>query len=56
MRLTRWKSLFAGALAVVAGLSVLTAQADAQVVPGSGFKINEVGDNFEDENWGYTPN
>lgn len=36
-----------------AGLGV---RADAQVVPGTGLKVNEVGDDFEDENWTYTPN
>ncbi len=57
MRLTHWKPLLTGALSLLVGLSTLSAQqADAQVVPGSGFKINEVADDFEDESWGYTPN
>ena len=30
--------------------------ADKPFVPGSGVKINLVGDNFEDENWGYIRN
>ena len=37
---------------VVGGTSI----AKAQVVPGTGEKMTEVGDDFEDENWSYTPN
>lgn len=31
-------------------------QAAGPIVPGSGTKIEEVGDDFEDENWEYVPN
>ena len=37
---------------VVGGSSV----AQAQIVPGTGDKMTEVGDDFEDENWSYVPN
>ena len=37
---------------VVGGSSV----AKAQIVPGTGEKMTEVGDDFEDENWSYVPN
>jgi hypothetical protein len=30
--------------------------ARAQVVPGTGEKLTEIGDDFEDENWSYVPN
>lgn len=44
--------LVAVATLVVGGASVLK----AQVVPGTGEKLTEVGDDFEDENWSYVPN
>ena len=46
----------AGVLAVatlmVGGVSI----ANAQVVPGTGERLTEIGDDFEDEKWGYVPN
>ena len=55
MRFTDWKR---GCLMMLsmAALTVLGANADAQVVPGTGFKVEQVGDDFEDANWEYTPN
>jgi len=55
--MTRWTRTVLKTLVLsmlTTGVAVTTA--DAQVVPGTGYKINEVGDDFEDENWGYTPN
>lgn len=55
--MTRWMIEFVSPLAVMAIVTcVLTSPGQAQVVPGTGFKVNQVGDDFEDENWGYTPN
>ena len=44
--------LFTVATLVVGGASL----AKAQVVPGTGEKMTEVGDDFEDANWSYIPN
>ena len=35
---------------------VFAGSADAQVVPGTGVKLQNVGDDFEDEKWDYIPN
>lgn len=51
MPIRGWISLCAVALAATSPYSV-----EAQVVPGSGMKLEAVGDNFEDENWSYTYN
>lgn len=40
---------------VLAG-SLLTGNVSAQVVPGTGMKLQNVGDDFEDQAWGYIPN
>ncbi len=57
MRMISWKRCLMQSLAVMTALSVFTYNtAEAQVVPGSGYKINEVGDDFEDEDWSYIPN
>lgn len=57
MRMISWKRCLMQSLAVMTALTVFTYNTvEAQVVPGSGFKINEVGDDFEDEDWSYIPN
>ena len=44
---------FTGLCLIVASA---TSQLQAQVVPGTGTKISNVGDNFEDKNWNYIHN
>ena len=51
----RMKKISLG-LAVVASLLGWQMPTEAQVVPGSGQQITEVGDDFEDPNWTYTFN
>lgn len=44
-------------LVAVAGMTVIsTSSTEAQVVPGSGYKDNRVGDDFEDPEWAYIAN
>ncbi len=50
MLLRKWIALFA-----VAAVTSTTAL-QAQIVPGTGTKVEGVGDDFEDENWFYTYN
>ncbi|MEZ6123153.1 MAG: hypothetical protein R3C49_08275 [Planctomycetaceae bacterium] len=40
----------------VLAIPVLFAQAQAQIVPGTGVRQTRVGDDFEDENWKWVPN
>ena len=40
------------ALLIVSGTTI----ANAQVVPGTGEKLTEIGDDFEDDKWAYVPN
>ena len=56
MRRFRWNRIFLtfAVLGLLVGLSAQ--QVQAQFVPGSGFKIDAVGDDFEDEKWAYVPN
>lgn len=55
MRFSDWKRGFLMMLSLAAA-TVLSPEADAQVVPGTGFKVEQVGDDFEDADWEYTPN
>ncbi len=50
MPLRQWISLM-----IVAGITSATTL-QAQVVPGTGTKLSQVGDDFEDDNWHYTYN
>lgn len=43
-------------LAVAVGWSMAAENVSAQVVPGTGSKVTAAGDDFEDENWGFTHN
>ena len=55
MRLTLMRGFLRAA--VVAGLVSVPAQmALAQVVPGTGTRLDQVGDDFEDPEWGFTHN
>lgn len=57
MRISEWKRSFLltlGLMTILTGVAWNTST--AQVVPGSGYKVEQVGDNFEDENWAWTPN
>lgn len=49
---------FKRTLVVLSGLLIVgyVTPASAQVVPGSGLRINQVGDDFEDEKWGWILN
>jgi hypothetical protein len=40
----------------VIAIPVFFVDAHAQLVPGTGMKLNQVGDDFEDENWKWVPN
>lgn len=40
----------------VVAVPVFFTQVNAQVVPGTGIKLSQVGDDFEDENWKWIPN
>jgi hypothetical protein len=46
----------AGLLAIAVMVTGGTNAATAQVVPGTGEKLTEIGDDFEDEKWSYVPN
>lgn len=48
--------LLRGWISLVAVAAVSAGSLQAQVVPGTGTKIQNVGDDFEDENWGYIYN
>jgi hypothetical protein len=48
-------SLFRATCFVVA-IPIFFVDAQAQVVPGTGMKLQQVGDDFEDENWKWVPN
>jgi hypothetical protein len=50
------RSLFAGLCTIVAFNLVHPVAAKAQLVPGSGQKVTQVGDDFEDLAWEYHPN
>lgn len=45
-----------GIFVATALVTVTVPAAKAQVVPGTGEKLTEIGDDFEDENWSYIPN
>ncbi len=45
-----------GLLVVTTVVAGNTPVARAQVVPGTGEKLTEIGDDFEDPNWAYIPN
>ena len=51
-----WRAGIVKALSLAVAVTMTVSTSSAQVVPGSGFKINEVGDDFEDEEWEYIPN
>ena len=51
MLIRGWILLMAAAVAALSNMPLL-----AQIVPGTGIKLDTVGDDFEDENWGYTYN
>ena len=40
----------------VIAIPILCAHCDAQVVPGTGTKLSQVGDDFEDSEWEWVPN
>ena len=40
----------------VIAIPVFFVDAHAQLVPGTGMKLNQVGDDFEDESWKWVPN
>lgn len=57
MKILIWRTALHGCRAlVVAGLMISGTSAYAQLVPGTGMKLEQVGDDFEDESWDYTPN
>ena len=58
MRITDWKERLSATLMVVVAALWLYGPlvAQAQVVPGTGFKLTEVADDFENEAWEFTPN
>jgi len=52
-----WKHGFFRAMAIMTVLTGVTISTSvAQVVPGSGYKVDGVGDDFEDPDWSYIPN
>ncbi|MDA1231337.1 MAG: hypothetical protein O2856_11235, partial [Planctomycetota bacterium] len=40
----------------VVALPIFFVDAQAQIVPGTGMKLQQVGDDFEDEKWLWVPN
>jgi hypothetical protein len=44
------------AVCFVLAIPVLCLQSDAQIVPGTGMRLNSVGDDFEDPEWKWIPN
>lgn len=47
---------FVHAACFVVAIPILFTDAFAQIVPGTGMKLNQVGDDFEDESWKWIPN
>jgi len=52
----RWIRTLTNALAVAACAALIAENAHAQLVPGTGRKVLEVGDDLEDPDWSYTFN
>ena len=44
------------AVCFVVAIPIFFIDAHAQVVPGTGMKLNQVGDDFEDVDWKWVPN
>ena len=40
----------------VVAIPIFFVEVQAQLVPGTGMKLQQVGDDFEDENWQWVPN